>query len=146
MAAGIFRIAFLGGLGIAAWQDQKELSVSKKFLFLLGILAILERSLAENRQVTLLEWGLSLLPGVLLLGLGWLSHWQIGIGDGVMILVIGLWLGLRETIAILLMGMFFCSIFCVVLVLLRKVGRKTEIPFIPFLWIACLIGRIWTWI
>lgn len=140
MTVGIFKIAFLGILGIFAWQDKKELSVSKKFLFLAGVLAILGRSLVESRVVSLLEWGWSLLPGVLLLGLGWLSQWQIGFGDGVIILVMGLWLGFQETVVVLLIGMFLCSIFCGGLVFFRKVGRKTKIPFVPFLWIACLIG------
>ena len=89
MAAGVFRIVFLGILSIAAWQDKKTLSVSRKFLLLSG-----------------------------------------------------LWLGIWETLVILLFGMFLCSVFCGGLLLLRKAGRKTEVPFIPFLWVACLIGRI----
>lgn len=142
MIAGIFETVFLGFLGIAAWQDKRCMSISKKFLFIAGVAAILVRIFLGNRQDGLLEWGLSLLPGVLLLGLGWLSHWQIGIGDGAVILIMGIWLGYIETFAILLMGMFLCSLFCGGLLLFRKAGRKTEIPFVPFLLIAWLIGRI----
>ena len=139
--AGVFETVFLGVLGILAWQDRKEMSVSKKFLFLAGIFAVLGRSLVVNREIALQEWGLSILPGLLLLGIGWLSRWQIGSGDGVVILVMGLWLGCRKTFIILLLGMFLCSIFCGALVVFRKAGRKTEVPFVPFLWIACLMGR-----
>ena len=142
MAAGVFRIVFLGILSIAAWQDKKTLSVSRKFLLLSGMLAILGRILIDNKQIYLLEWGVSILPGIFLLGFGWISHWQIGIGDGVIVLIMGLWLGIWETLVILLFGMFLCSVYCGGLLLLRKAGRKTEVPFIPFLWVACLIGRI----
>lgn len=141
-AGGAFEAAFLGVLGIAAWQDRKSLSISGKFLFAAGILAVLGRILVEDRgQDTAAEWGLSLLPGLFLLLAGRLSRWQIGAGDGAVILIMGLWLGFEKTIVVLTMGLFLCSIFCGGLVLLKKAGRKTEIPFIPFLLAACLIGR-----
>ncbi len=139
MAAEIFETVFLGVLGILAWQDKKEMSVSKKILFLTGIFAILGRSLIG--KIALQEWGFSLLPGLVLLVIGWLSGWQIGIGDGAVILVTGLWLGSRKTFIILLLGVFLCSIFCGGLVVFRKAGRKTEVPFVPFLWAACFIER-----
>lgn len=142
MAAGIWKVVFLGVLSIAAWQDKKELSISRTFLIWSGIFAVLGRILTADRAISLLEWGLSLLPGIIFIGLGWLSKWQIGIGDGVIILIMGLWLGIRETVAVLLMGMFLCSIVCGGLLLVRKVGRKTKVPFVPFLWAAYLIGRV----
>ncbi len=142
MAAGIWKVVFLGVLSIAAWQDKKELSISRTFLIWSGIFAVLGRILTADRAISLLEWGLSLLPGIIFIGLGWLSKWQIGIGDGVIILIMGLWLGIRETVAVLLMGMFLCSIVCGGLLLVRKAGRKTKVPFVPFLWAAYLIGRV----
>lgn len=141
MAEELFKWFFFGVLSIAAWQDKRELSINKRFLFLSGVLAVLGRNLVTDKSITLLEWGLSLLPGIVLLGLGWLSHWQIGAGDGMIILVMGIWLGIWETFAVVFMGMFLCSIFCGGLLLFRKVGRKTKVPFIPFLWIAYLMGR-----
>lgn len=142
MAAGIWKVVFLGVLSIAAWQDKKELSISRTFLIWSGIFAVLGRILTADRAISLLEWGLSLLPGIIFIGLGWLSKWQIGIGDGIIILIMGLWLGIRETVAVLLMGMFLCSIVCGGLLLARKAGRKTKVPFVPFLWVAYLIGRV----
>lgn len=138
---GVFETVCLGFLGIAAWQDKRSLSISKKFLFLAGIFAVLGRYLLD-KQATLLEWGMSLLPGMILLGFGWLSRWQIGMGDVIVVLIMGLWLGYEKTFAILLIGMFLCSVFCGALVLFRKAGRKTEVPFVPFLLIAYLVGRI----
>ncbi len=142
MAAGIWKVVFLGVLSIAAWQDKKELSISRTFLIWSGIFAVLGRILTADRAISLLEWGLSLLPGIIFIGFGWLSKWQIGIGDGIIILIMGLWLGIRETVAVLLMGMFLCSIVCGGLLLVRKAGRKTKVPFVPFLWVAYLIGRV----
>ena len=75
MAAEIFETVFLGVLGILAWQDKKEMSVSKKILFLTGIFAILGRSLIG--KIALQEWGFSLLPGLVLLVIGWLSGWRL---------------------------------------------------------------------
>lgn len=141
-AEGVFETAFLGVLGIAAWQDNKSLSISRKFLFAAGIIAIFGRCLAADEQNTAVEWGFSILPGIVLLLSGWLSRWQIGAGDGVIVLVMGLWLGFAKTMAVLLMGMLFCSIFCGVLVFFKRAERRTEIPFVPFLLAACLIGRM----
>lgn len=141
-AAGVFETAFLGVLGIAAWQDKKSLSISRKFLLTVGIIAILGRSLLADEQNIVAEWGFSILPGVFLLIAGWLSRWQIGAGDGVIVLVMGLWLGFAKTLIVLLMGMFFCSVFCGVMLFFKRAERRTEIPFVPFLLAACLIGRI----
>lgn len=141
-AAGVFETAFLGVLGIAAWQDKKSLSISRKFLFVAGVVAIFGRHLLADEHNTVAEWGLSILPGVFLLLSGWLSGWQIGAGDGVIVLVMGLWLGFAKTLVVLLTGMLFCSIFCGVLVFFKRAERRTEIPFVPFLLAACLIGRI----
>lgn len=139
-AISVFETIFWGFLGIAAWQDKKSMSISKKFLLTAGIFAVLGRYFLKE-QVTLLEWGLSILPGMILLGLGWLSRWQIGMGDVAVILIMGLWLGCEKTFVVLVLGMFLCSVFCGGLVLFRKAGRKTEVPFVPFLLVACLIGR-----
>lgn len=140
-AAGVFETVCLGFLGIAAWQDKRSLSISKRFLFFTGIFAVLGRCLVD-RQATWVEWGLSVLPGMIFWGFGWLSRWQIGMGDVAVVLVMGIWLGYEKTFVIVFVGMFLCSIFCGGLVLFRKAGRKTEVPFVPFLLIGYLIGRI----
>lgn len=140
-AKGAFELVCLGFLGIAAWQDKKTLSISKKFLIIAGIFAVFGRYLVD-RQATWLEWGLSILPGMIFLGFGWLSRWQIGMGDVAVVFVMGVWLGYEKTFAVVLVGMLLCSVFCGGLLLFRKVKRKAEVPFIPFLWIACLVGRI----
>jgi len=141
-AIEMFETAFLGVLGIAAWQDKKSFSVSRTFLLITGFFALAGRWLLAGSQSTIGEWLFSLLPGVIVFLFGWLSGGQIGAGDGAIVLVMGLWLGYEKTIAILLLAMLLCGIFCGVLLVFKKVGRRTEIPFIPFLLIAYLIGRM----
>ena len=79
-----------------------------------------------------------LLPGFGLLLLAFATKKGIGIGDGLMLMVLGLFEGGALAWKVLLWGLFLQSIFAIILLVLRKAGRNTKIPFIPFL----LAGRV----
>jgi len=68
---------------------------------------------------------------------------SIGYGDGAAVMVIGVWMGVFQTVEILLMALTMAAIFSIALLLFRRVGRKYAIPFIPFLFAAnCLTQLI----
>lgn len=97
---------------------------------LTAVLLRLEGAMGE------LDWlaaGLSLAPGIMFWSLSFLSEEKIGYGDGWVLLMIGLFLGVGRCFLILLAGLVLES--CVVLILLafRKVHRNGEVPFVPFL-------------
>ena len=86
-------------------------------------------------------WAGGILLGCCLLIVAKVSGEAIGYGDGVAVIVIGIWLGLYQTMEVLLLALTMAAIFSAILLLFFKVGRKFTIPFIPFLFSACLL--IW---
>mgnify|MGYP001024839549 CR=1 FL=1 len=124
-------VSYCGGLltlAVLAAEDirKKELSVSR--LVLSGASALLY--LVFSGQFTLGELPGRIFPGAVLLLLAWLTGEGIGYGDGMTVLVLGLWTGgwfaaCAAGTGIMLAGTFggIC--------LLRN--RRELIPFVPFL-------------
>lgn len=83
-----------------------------------------------------LSWGSVLtgaMVGIVLLGLSWLSKESIGYGDGLVMTSIGVLFGGAKTIQLFCYALFICGLFSAGVFLLKKAGRKSRIPFIPFL-------------
>lgn len=76
--------------------------------------------------------------GGTLIGLHFLSRGQIGIADGLIVSGLGLGLGFSISSAILLLSLFLSAVVSLFLIVLKKVKRKTTIPFVPFLFVAYL--------
>ena len=72
-------------------------------------------------------------PGLLLLLFGYISQEQIGYGDGWLILALGMWLDLSELLWMLLIGMGLGGLSAFLL-------HKKELPLVPFLTVAYMIG------
>lgn len=75
----------------------------------------------------------SLIPGAAFFLLSFFSREKVGYGDGWVLLMIGLFLGLYRCFLILLAGLVMESAVAIVLLAFRKMQRDKEIPFSPFL-------------
>ena len=84
------------------------------------------------------EWLLGALPGVFLVLVAVLTR-KAGVADGVVLMEIGICLGYRITLLLLCISLMLMSLLCVPLLLMRRVKRKTELPYLPFLTGALLL-------
>ncbi|MCR4605221.1 MAG: hypothetical protein K5639_04395 [Eubacterium sp.] len=79
---------------------------------------------------------LNLLPGVavgvFLFVVSKVSRGGVGEADAFIYLITGITLGLYRNIEVLLISLLLSAIISAVLLLIKKVGRKYKIPFIPF--------------
>lgn len=75
---------------------------------------------------------LGMMPGVVLLVLARITE-KMGYGDGIVLMMIGGMDGYRGSFAVLCLGSFLAAIFCVVLLVIRKVKKHSRIPYVPFL-------------
>lgn len=71
--------------------------------------------------------------GVIFLLISKFTKERIGYGDGWVLLTAGICLGFRGVICLLSASLFIASVFSIALLLVRKVGRKTELPFVAFM-------------
>lgn len=116
-------------LALLSAQDIKEKQISVKKVIGSGALALICRIMPGNGQAAAGIIG-SLLPGLFLILLAVVSKEKIGAGDGMTVMVLGLWLGGWQTLWILCIAIMLAGIFAAVC-LVKK--RKEPIPFIPFL-------------
>ena len=81
----------------------------------------------------------ALIPGACFLLFSYLTRQKIGAGDGITLLVCGLFLDGILIMESLLFGLLFGSAFAMFL-LVRKKGKNTDFPFLPFLFLGYAAG------
>ena len=111
----------------------------KKQIYLKIIFPFMAAGLALffiNGELSLLEELGGIFLGVILLLLARVSSEKIGYGDGLMVIVSGMFLGLFMNIRLLMWALFISALVSAVLLMIKKVGRHTELPFAPFLLIS----------
>lgn len=99
------------------------------------ILQILQKGVGEVMMGAVL----SVLPGVGLLLLSLLTEKKVGSGDGLILILLGLFEGAKRAIPVFCLGLFLQSLLAVGLLLFKKVDKQTCIPFLPFLLISRLL-------
>lgn len=68
-----------------------------------------------------------------------ISRKGLGGGDVKFIAATGLYIGFARTISVILYGSILATLFVLILLLLKKIGRKDPIPLVPFLYAGILI-------
>lgn len=74
--------------------------------------------------------------GIFIIICSFLTRGQIGIGDGIISCFIGTGCGFFENLNILFCAFTLAAIVSAVLLIRKKVKKKTRIPFVPFLFIG----------
>lgn len=72
-----------------------------------------------------------------------ISKGQIGGGDLMLFLVTGFFTGIPSMLSILFLSVVISGLFSIVLVVFKKRGKSTEIPFAPFVLLATSISAIY---
>lgn len=102
-----------------------------------GIGGILLHLWQRNQSLYSMLGGIAVGAAVIILSL--VSGGIIGIGDGLVLCVAGIYIGGINTMRLLLTGLFLSSLYALVLLFMHRKRRKDTIPFIPFLLAAYLI-------
>lgn len=84
-----------------------------------------------------------MLPGVLLLAVAAVTK-KAGWADGIVLIIMGLLTGLWECIACFMVSLLAMSAVSLPLLVLRKVGKNSTLPYLPFLCAGYLL-RIAVW-
>ena len=91
------------------------------------------------KEVSLEKILVGLIVGLFLLMIGKITRGQIGSGDGIVFLVIGIGIGVKESIFLLFESLCVLFFFCLIGLLTGKIKMKEKLPFIPFVFIAYVI-------
>lgn len=115
-------------LAILSLEDIREKRISVKRV-LIGALAAVTCQIIAGQASGIAVVG-SLIPGILLLLLSVMTKESIGKGDGIVVMMLGLWIGGQMTFLVVCLAVWAAGIFATVC-LIRK--RRELIPFVPCL-------------
>lgn len=88
----------------------------------------------------------ALLPGIFTILLAYASREQIGYGDGLILLMLGGYAGVGDTIKILMLALAGSFVVSIVLLLGRKATGNSRIPFVPFLTLGSVLVMVGGWV
>lgn len=135
----IRQLSMLSVLAICSYEDMKNKRISIKWLMIFAA----EGSLLWifYGEQSIFEMITAICPGLCVLLLAWITRGGIGEGDGLLLMVIGIFLGVADVLKIFLYGLFLSGAYAAALFVIGKKDRKYEIAFIPFLLLA-FIGEV----
>lgn len=130
----------LGTLAITAYRDCKEKSIYLYLPIVAGVMGVILHTFFLERGVADMLWGAGIGGCVILLA--WISKESIGVGDGIMLMVSGIYLGFWENLELLFTALLLVGVTALFLMVVKKKRRDYRVPFLPFLLVAYLFQLI----
>lgn len=124
----------------AGYEDFQEKKIHLLIPLAGGVAGILLQFIF--REKTLGDLLLGSVPGAVFLLLSLWGKGVVGSGDGMMLLVCGIYLGFWESIALLFLALWLIGITALFLIVIKRKGKHDRLPFVPFLAAAYLIGLL----
>ena len=126
-------------LAVNSLKDIRKREISLRLTAGFAIAGIVR---AVCLKIMSAEYFAALGIGGFVMMLSGMSGGAIGIGDGLVLLALGTVMTWQELGYILMRGIFCCSICSVIILLLPRRNRKTQIPFVPFILMGYIGGLI----
>lgn len=104
-----------------------------------ALVCVILHILQDGAGTALMEAAVSVFPGVGLLLLSFLTEKKVGSGDGLILILLGLFEGVERAVIVFCLGLFLQSLLAVGLLILKKADKQTCIPFLPFLLVSRLL-------
>lgn len=82
------------------------------------------------------------LPGIAILITACLTKGCIGKGDGLVCLFLGSIMSISFVVSSLILGFVMSSVYGLILIVMKKAKRETQLPFVPFLFMGVIICGI----
>lgn len=134
-------VVLLGCLGLMSIEDIRKREISSMWIILLGVIGVpIMTALGEFRSALFL---IRFVPGVVCVMLAWVTREQIGYGDALLLLVLGFYLDVNLLMNVCMVAMTLVGILSLVLLVVAKQSRKSELPLIPFILLGYLV--VWWW-
>lgn len=130
---------------VAALTDLRSKRVPNKLVLAIAsvwILTIVPQMFFQTEKaIAIMINGLIgfAMAGLLFLVVYLVSRKGLGGGDVKLMAASGLYLGFNGVLPAMFYGSVLASIFAIVLILAKKIGRKEAIPLVPFLYVGMLL-------
>ncbi len=130
----IFKILILIIMIVSSIEDIRKKEVPIWEIIACGAVSLLSICFdAYANRFDFLGLSLSLIPGCLMIMGSFVSRQQLGYGDGLLVLFAGPALGFFGMGIGIVVAFFASSVVSGGLILFKRAGRKSVIPFVPFI-------------
>lgn len=131
-------------LFIMAIYDVKKREIHLPFSAV-AALVLIARQLyfIAGGKVTVAGAFLGVCVGIVLIMVSIVTRGGIGIGDGILFMVCGLFFGFYENSVLLFLSLILTAFVSGVLIIVRQVGRKYTLPFAPFVFVGYGVMCVW---
>ena len=82
---------------------------------------------------------LGVIPGIITLVLSIVTKEKIGLGDGLILICVGCLQTIKDVLCMIFFSFIFLTVVLIFLLAIRRIGRSSRIPFVPFLFLGQLI-------
>ena len=139
----VIRIVSVGLLlTIEGMRDLRKKEIGLILPIINAIIAVF--LLPAGKDVGIISMGIAFALGLIIIIISFLTNESIGLGDGIIICSTGLMLGWKKNMIMFFLACFICAVLSAVLLTLKKVDKKSKIPFVPFMVPAFLLTVVFT--
>jgi leader peptidase (prepilin peptidase)/N-methyltransferase len=125
------RIVLLLVLFVIAYRDCKERTIDIRVAGIAGVSGIILGMAAQPANWVDRMEGAAI--GLVLILLALVSGQVLGVGDGVVFVITGIFMGFWGNVELFLVSLWLAGILALFLLIVKKKGRKYQIPFVPFI-------------
>lgn len=130
----------LGFFSISAYQDYKKRKINVYFLLTGGIIGLLFHLYSMEFDIIEILFAMGI--GIMILLYGFLLGGGVGLADGLILIVSGIFLGFEKNMEVFIIGLFLAGITSLFLSVIKRKGRTYRIPFAPFLLVGYLFVMV----
>lgn len=130
----IVHICLIIILGVICVFDIKRKKIPVYMLIVLAAAGIISNFTVGEFDIE--KRIIAMLPGMILLIVSMITKQQIGYGDGLIILIMGLYIDIDDILSIVLSSFLLSSIAAIILMTVFKKKKNFEMAFSPFLLIG----------
>lgn len=146
-------------IGIQLMIYKIVMAVIGLLLFVAGIMDIRTRQISRKQILLLLFVCCAVIPfkenfnlmdavgggtiGLCAIGLSIATRDQVGKGDGIVIAAVGIALGARRCLWVVFAASFVMCVTAIFVLLLRRGGRQTKLPFLPAVFVGYVLCMVW---
>ncbi|MDD6037849.1 MAG: prepilin peptidase [bacterium] len=127
----IQQVVVLVLLAICAKHDIQNQRLHVNVILFFGIIGILLHMIF--RRQTIADMLLGMFIGAALILVSKWTGGKLGLGDGLLLTVVGIYLGFEENLVLLFLGSTLCALWALYLVAVKKKSKEDRIAFVPFL-------------
>lgn len=127
-------------LAVLSASDIKCRKVSGKILLAGAICTLIYQFL--YRPLSLWSLGAGAAVGIFFLLVSKVTHEGFGYGDSLAILILGVYLGFWRLLGVLSGAFFLLAAVSVLTLCMKRMNRKSSLPFFPFLTVGYLISLL----